>query len=158
MTWLKKLYIFMGQKGFSLVELMVVLALIGILAGMAIPGILENLPKYRLNSGARQVMTDIQYARGRAASLNREYKIQFFVDTDKYHVLQGDKSMDSSAWTLEKEETALADDGVDMVSVSSNPVWFKPTGTMAGTTITLQNTKGESLNIKTSTVGRVKKQ
>jgi hypothetical protein len=45
-----------------------------------------------------------------------------------------------------------------VTSVTVNPVWFKPTGSMAGTTITLQNVKGESVDITTSIVGRIKKE
>lgn len=149
-----------NNNGFTLIELLVVIAIIGILTGIAIPNILENLPTYKLNNAARQVMTDIQYARGRAATINREYKIQFIFATEKYQVKQGNLSSSSSSWTLEKEVTVLADDGIDVVSLSTSgdAVTVKPTGTMTATTLTLQNSKGESLQITSSIVGRLKKQ
>ena len=144
-------------NGFTLVELMVSLALIGILAGIAFPNILAYLPTFRLHSAARQVMTDLNYARGRSASLNLEYRVKFDTNTETYEVEKGNKSTGSSIWTLEKTVPRLAEANINVVSVSQNPVYAKPTGTMTNTTVTLENSKGQSLEITTSGVGRIKK-
>lgn len=143
--------------GFTLVELMVAVALIGILAGIAVPNILANLPTFRLHSAARQIMTDINYARGRAASLNREYRIRFDVSTDTYDVEKGDKVTGSNTWDLEKTVNHLAEDAIHVKSVTRNPVYARPTGTMTNTTITLENSNGQWLEITASIVGRLKK-
>ena len=143
--------------GFSLVELMIVLALIGILAGIAVPNLLAFLPTFRLHSAARQVMTDLNYARGRAASLNVEYRVQFDTTADTYTVEKGDKSTGSSIWTLEETVLRLEEANIDVALVSQNPVYVKPTGTMTTTTIKLQNSNGQSVDITTSGVGRLRK-
>ncbi|MFU8768857.1 MAG: GspH/FimT family pseudopilin [Desulfotignum sp.] len=153
----KRVFPFKGPAGVSLVEMMVVMALIGLLTGMAVPNIRKHLPAYRLNAQARQIMTDVHYARGRAASLNREYRIELDINTQVYVVNQGDKSNGSTIWTPEKSVPVRKEKGIVIVSVSSNPVWIKPAGTMAGTTITVQNAEGESIVITASFVGRIKK-
>ncbi len=146
-----------SSSGFTLVELMVSLALIGILAGIAFPNILAYLPTFRLHSAARQVMTDLNYARGRAASLNLEYRIQFDVSAETYVVEKGINRLIPVSGLMKKQCPGWWKRIIDAVSVSQNPVYAKPTGTMTTTTITLQNSKGQSLEITTSRVGRIKK-
>ena len=51
-----------NQKGFSLIELMVVVAIIGIMASLAYVG-MEFIEKERVKSATRQLLADIQKAR-----------------------------------------------------------------------------------------------
>ena len=61
------------NSGFSLMELMVVIAIIGIL--LAIAGIsgTEMLNKYRVEGQTKQMYTDLMNARVSAMSKNRKY-------------------------------------------------------------------------------------
>lgn len=146
-----------NDKGFTLMEMNTVIAIITILVAVALPNIMTLLTIYQLRGAARTIMTDMHQARGLAASLNREYKIEFAVGLETYDVKKGDKSSDSTSWTLEKTVTDIADDNIDIVSVSSasDSVVFKPTGTMTLTTISLRNSKGDTKDITSSIVGRI---
>ena len=56
-----------GEHGFSLVELMVTLAILGIMVGIATVAILTSMPEMRLNSAVRELLGDVRLARSHAA-------------------------------------------------------------------------------------------
>lgn len=65
------------QSGFSFLELMVVMAIMTILAAIAIPGVIGWLPKYRLGSGARDLLSVMQSARLIAVKENTGVTLNF---------------------------------------------------------------------------------
>ena len=73
------------QSGFTLIEMMIIIAILAIFAGIAIPNYLAYLPKSRLNGAARQVMGDLMAARMKAVSLNHRVKV-FFYSNHEYKI------------------------------------------------------------------------
>lgn len=59
-----------GQRGFSLIEMVVVLLIIAIVAAFVVPQIMSYMRMYRLGVGGRNVATALQRARYLATSNN----------------------------------------------------------------------------------------
>lgn len=65
------------DAGFSLIDLLIVIALIGIIAGMAVP-VWGNLSEsMKLGSTAREVERELQTARLKAVTSNRPIRVRF---------------------------------------------------------------------------------
>jgi Tfp pilus assembly protein FimT len=58
------------NAGFSLTELMVIIGIIALMCGIAMPSIIGVLPKYRLGSAARDILGTFEFARLTAVKRN----------------------------------------------------------------------------------------
>ncbi len=66
-----------NQKGFTIFELIVVLAIIVVVTGILIPVYFSMKPTIWVNGAARQIQGDFMWARMRAVSENNNYVITF---------------------------------------------------------------------------------
>jgi type IV fimbrial biogenesis protein FimT len=65
------------SSGFSFMELMVVIAMTGILSAIALPGILRALPEQRVKNAARNLYADMQRVRLLAVKENKKMYVRF---------------------------------------------------------------------------------
>src|SRR5688500_8594482 len=66
-----------SERGASLMEVLVVVALIATAGGFAVPRLMTALENYRINSAARQVSAQIRAARLAAVTANRTMLVRF---------------------------------------------------------------------------------
>ncbi|MEX2272362.1 MAG: prepilin-type N-terminal cleavage/methylation domain-containing protein [Vicinamibacterales bacterium] len=66
-----------SNHGFSLPEVLLVVALIGVIGGVALPQVIEALQRYRLFSAGREVAAQIRSARLAAVTTNRVMIVRF---------------------------------------------------------------------------------
>ncbi len=78
-----------GPGGFSLLEMLVVIFMIGIMVGIAAPAIKDYLPRYRLKRAANDLYTSLQRAKMDAIHNGRNYTVVFDTDTDIYEIRRG---------------------------------------------------------------------
>ncbi len=76
----------MNQKGFTLTELMVAVALIGIVVSLAVPSFKESLLRIRLRSATRALSSDIRLARSEALSRNKLIFVVFPTTGTRYTI------------------------------------------------------------------------
>ena len=63
------------QSGFTLVELLITLALLGILLGLAMPVVTDFAIKQRVSSQANEIMLSLAFARSEALKLNQDVRV-----------------------------------------------------------------------------------
>ncbi|WYD79760.1 MAG: GspH/FimT family pseudopilin [Candidatus Electrothrix gigas] len=79
-----------NSNGFSFVELMVVIALIGLLSAIGLPSLLRNLPEKRLKNAARSLYADLQKAKLLAVKENKNVTVTFDTATKQYSFIDDD--------------------------------------------------------------------
>jgi prepilin-type N-terminal cleavage/methylation domain-containing protein len=73
----RKIITMRKDTGFTHLELMVVIGIIGILSAIAIPSYIQWLPKHRVGSAARAVMSAVEFARINAIKTNADVTVIF---------------------------------------------------------------------------------
>lgn len=79
-----------SQSGFTLVEVMIVVAIIGVLAAIGIPSFKEIMPRVRLNNNTMVLANAIALARVRAISKSSDFSMTFEPDNDRYVTVKSD--------------------------------------------------------------------
>lgn len=76
----------LSRKAFSLLELVLVLAILGILAAMAVPRYGTAVARYQAEMAAKRVVADLALARARARITSTQRTVAFTPAADQYQL------------------------------------------------------------------------
>jgi|GEM_PF-2207318 len=99
-----------SQQGFTLIEVMVVVAIIGIMAGISIPNYLSWKPGYEFRGAVSRISSDLNRAKMRALETRRECRVMFCGNF--YQIIDGNQTMHSN-WEVPGGAPLYAPSGVN---------------------------------------------
>jgi prepilin-type N-terminal cleavage/methylation domain-containing protein len=143
-------------RGFTALELIVVLGIVGLLAALGVWRAVAWLPELRLDAAARQVVIDLRLARAGALAEQRPRRLVFTPASDTYR-------------RQRKVGSAYEDDGgpiglppgidLSLCTAPNGAIAFAPRGAAQSFgTVVLRNPSGRERQVVVDIVGRVRVQ
>ena len=139
------------EAGFSLVEMLVVLAILGLAVGIGAPSIGGIFPSHRLNAAAEALAGEIALLRIEAQRTGRPTSLAFDEETRRF------LSTRPGAPTLAMPEWQVMVEAGTPARVGPGEIRFLPDGGSTGARITLSGSGGTRLLVVSRATGAVRR-
>ncbi len=148
----------MNQRGFTLIELVVVTVIIAVGALWLVPNLGAWLPNYRLRSASRDIVSTMRAAQMKAVSNNAQYRVNLDdaeIGVAGSYILQRNSG---GGWVndgaLQTLPTGIT---INTGQLPAGRVIFNPNSTSSAGSVTLQNKRGMLRKITiTPATGRIR--
>ena len=132
------------KNGFSSIELLAAMSVMGILAAIALPNWHRLLPHYALNNSTRQIQSELHNIKMRAAAENTGFQLTYLQGASEYTIQQDSKTL----------QTKPIEEGTSITKTGT--ITFSPRGTAGANRVRLRNASGACRQIVVSATGRVR--
>ena len=136
--------VFATGRGFSVIELIAALAIVGLLSVIALPGWNRLQHSFHLSSSARLVHSELQSLRIRSAAENASFRLAYAAGATKIEMQR-----DGKTWAVKPLPT-----GVSVTKAGS--IAFSPRGTASANRVRLSSLEGSCQQVVVSATGRVR--
>lgn len=133
-----------NSHGFSVIEIVTALVIMGIVAAIALPAWNTLLPSHHLSSAVRQVQSELQNVKIRAAAENLGFQLEYLADASEYSIQRDGKLLTRRALPQ----------GIKIAKAGT--IFFSPRGTAGGNRIRLRSSDGFCRHVVVSATGRIR--
>ncbi len=131
-------------NGFSLIELLLVVALVGIIASVTLPALNGTMSAYRLRASADIVASELDAARVMAISRGAVYEVHFG---------------GNQVWVTDPQDPdnppRVAKNLETGVTVTGSTIVFRPRGSAVGGSITIENLEHITTSVRVEVSGKI---
>jgi type II secretion system protein H len=146
------------DKGFTLVEMMVVIAIMAIISAIAVPNFYSFAAGMKLRSASRDLYSALQKTRMNAIRQNTRWAVEFTSSSYKVVNCGLNNVCSGSGATDNIDSTATNISAYSGINIPSFPaiVEFYPDGTSNGGTLTFGDSTGHTSQVEVLASGRIK--
>ena len=134
--------------GFTLLELVLVLLLMGLIAGFTLPFVASTLDRLKLQSEVRKISSALQFARSEAISKKAIFTFNVDMDESKYWLAMPKHNEVTQSKPIDKTVRILDYQGADeTLKEGSFMILFYPSGNSSGGTLRFKSINDKDENI-----------
>jgi prepilin-type N-terminal cleavage/methylation domain-containing protein len=133
-----------NQSGFSLLEVIIVMAILSAISAVAIPAWNKILSSYHLVTSARLIQSELQSLKIRAAAENATFRLSYIAGATTFHLL--------------RDGTVIAERQLSggVLIANTGAVTFSSRGTASGNRVRIMNLEGVCQQVVVSQTGRMR--
>lgn len=153
------------MRGFTLLELLVVLVIISLMSVLVVPQLTGSLARMNLQTASKKISASLRYARSQAASEKITYVAIFDFEKDRLSIMTGQEAQtgetlkedlgDGEEPVIRSKSYDLPDgvklekgvSGKDEIDSGLFQITFFPTGSSSGGDVILTNDRGKRYKI-----------
>lgn len=145
------------RQGFTLLEILLVLIVVSIAFGIAVPFFLRSFQGHRLRAASRAMTMAAKYAKSMAVLKQCNLVLRFDLDAGKVDVVSSDTALPGFSRSIEGVALAWVQrDGQEPANDGTSEIAFFSNGTCQPFSLCIRDPSGSAVEIKIDPVGDVR--